>query len=188
MCTPLALMGVGLAISTLSTGASLFAQSQQASAQADAAEVQQKNIITSRNANLANIENQRQQVEADAREQVNQNTIAGRAAMATARVSAGESGVSGLSVDALLRDLGGAVGRDNAAVSTNLGRQEQALNAQMTNTYISSNSQLNSIQTPTQPNYLGAALKIGQAGLDAYSGYQDSLAKQKALLRGAQTS
>ena len=165
MCGPLALPLATFAVSAVSTGAGLFAQSRQAQAQAQAAQAQQRSIISSRNANLANIENQRQQVEADAREQVNANAIAGRAAMSTARVSAGESGVSGLSVDALLRGLGGAVGRDNAAVETNLGRQSQALNAQVANTYIGANSQLGSIQSPTQPNYLGAALRIGQAGV-----------------------
>lgn len=162
----------GLAISAISTGASLYAQQQQASYQEDLNNRQAQNIETARRANLANIDAQKQQNLADAREQINKNTMAGRAATATAYTSAGESGVTGTSVDALIRELQGKAAWDNVSTETNYLRQDTALNTQRQNVNINSNSQLNSLTTPASPNYVGAIAQFGQSSLNIYSNYK----------------
>lgn len=182
MCT-IAL--AGLAIAAVSTAASVSAQQRQMNYQEDLNQRQADNIETARRANLANIEVQRQQALADTREQMTKNTVAGRAASATASVAAGESGVTGTSVDALLRELQGKAAWDNMTAETNYLRQDTALNAQRENVNTNSNSQLNSLTTPASPDYLGAGVRFGQSALNIYSDYRKDQASSR--LSGTQT-
>lgn len=172
MCT-IAL--AGLAISAASSVAGVMSQQAQAQATADNQNrynrQMEQNALVSRNANLAHLEVERNTALEDTREQINQNSIAARKAQATTLVAAGEAGVSGLSVDALLRDLSGQAGFDNATATENYLRRDASINARRENVQIDTESSLNSIRQPViqAPNYLGAALRIGQAGLDYYA-------------------
>lgn len=185
MCGPLALPIAMLAISTVSTVATVAGQASAANKAAAAQnaynQTQTQNAIVARNANLANLEVERGNALADTREQIQANTLALRRAQATATVSAGESGISGLSVDALLRDLGGMAGYDNATATTNYLRQDANINIRRENVQNQAVSTINSIRQPQiqAPDYLGAVLKIGQAGLGAYGQYQDNLRKSQ---------
>ena len=178
MCEPTTIALATLALSAATTVAGVAGQQQQASATASAQNdfnrQTERNQLVARNQNLANLENQRNTAREDTTEQVNLNAMALRKAQATARVSAGESGVSGLSVDALLRDLSGRAGFDNATATENYLRQDESINARRENVQNGAVSAVNSIRNPViqAPDYLGAALKIGQAGLGTYSDYQ----------------
>lgn len=178
MCGPLAIPLVTLAITAVGTAASISQQQSQARSTANAQNEfnrqQEKNALTARNQNLSALEAERAAALGDTREQINQNQIALRKAQATARVSAGEAGVSGLSVDALLRDLGGQAGYDNATATENYLRQNADINARRENAQIGAVNSVTSIRNPQiqAPDYLGGALRIGQAGLSAYSDYQ----------------
>lgn len=180
MCEPATIAMAAFALTAASTGASLYAQNQQAKAQESANRTQYENSMTAYRANLANTEATRNQLQQDVTEQVNMNNRAGRKAAATATTAAGESGVSGTSVDALLRDLRGQAGQDNANAETNYLRQDAALNAKRENIFNGTASDINSLRTPTMPDYLGATLRLGSAGLGAYSGYQ----RDQAILAG----
>lgn len=177
MCDPISL--TTLAISTVSTVAGAVGQQRQAEAAAEAQNAynrqQERNALVARNANLANLEVERNFAAQDARAEVTQNTQAARRAMATARVSAGEAGVAGLSVDALLRDLAGQAGYDNTTAYENYLRHDRDINARRENDQNAYESGLNSIRQPQNQgaDYLGAALRIGQAGLTSYTDYQD---------------
>lgn len=142
---------------------------------------QYENSMTAYRGNLANIEVQRNQMQADAAQKVNENNAASRAAQSTATVSAGEAGVSGVSVGALLRDLAGQAGYDNTNVEENYLRNNAALNAKRENAYTATASEINSLKTPVNPDYLGAGLRLGQAGLSAYGQYK----QQDAIIRGS---
>jgi hypothetical protein len=176
---------ITLAISAASTVATVSAQQQQAQATADAQNAynrqSEQNAITARNANLANLEVTRNQAYQDTLEQVGKDDLARRQAQATATVAAGEAGISGLSVDALLRDLAGQAGYDNATAYENYLRTDQRINVARENTQNNYESGLNSIRQPQiqSPNWLGAGLKIGQSALDSYSMYKTNLAKQQ---------
>lgn len=156
-----------------------MAQQQQASDTARAQNAYnrqvEQNQLTARNQNLAGLELERTTAAEDAREQVNRNTMALRKAQATARVSAGEAGVSGLSVDALLRDLSGQAGYDNATATENYLRQDRSINFRRENAQNAAVSAVNSVRQPQiqSPDYLGAALRIGQSGLNVYADYKD---------------
>jgi hypothetical protein len=91
------------------------------------------------------------------------NNAAAVRAQSTAKTIAGEGGVTGLSVDALLADLAGRAGRDNTNAEVNYLRRDAGIQADMMNNWASTASGINSLQTPKAPDYLGAALRIGEA-------------------------
>lgn len=168
MCGPAAIPIAMLAITAVSSAASI--QSQQSAQKSQDAYNQQQadNTMTAYRHNLANVEVQRTQARDDAVSQEQQNNKAGRSAVATATTAAGEAGVSGLSVDALLRDLAGQAGYDNTNVEENYLRQNTALNAQRENVYNNTVSQFSSLKPSQSPDYLSAGLRIGSAAAGAY--------------------
>lgn len=178
MCDPVSIAAASFALTTVSTVSNVIAQQQQARAQADAQnkynrQIEQNQLIA-RNQNLAGLEMERKYAFQDATEQINQNTLAARRAQATARVSAGEAGLSGLSVDSLLRDLAGQAGYDNATATENYLRQDANINFRRENAQNEAVSAVNSVRQPViqRPDYLGAALRIGTAGVNAYGDYK----------------
>lgn len=178
MCTPMSLAVAAVAMTAASSVSSVIAQQQQAQETADAQnkynrQIEQNQLIA-RNQNLAGLEMERKTAFQDATEQINQNTLAARKAEATARVSAGEAGLSGLSVDSLLRDLAGQAGYDNATATENYLRQNTNINFRRENAQNEAVSAVNSVRQPTiqRPDYLGAALRIGQSGANAYAYYK----------------
>ena len=157
---------IPLALSITSTVAGVYGQQQEAKAQQAYNDQQAKNAMAAYRANLEQTNLQQSQEHAAATQKINENNRAAEAAKATARVSAGESGISGLSVDALLANLSGEQARYNDSVNQNYENASMALDNQRTNAQVNAASQINSLKTPKSPDYLGAALKIGQAVYD----------------------
>ena len=157
---------IPLALSITSTVAGVYGQQQEAKAQQAYNEQQAKNTMAAYRANLEQTNLMQSQEHAAATQKVNENNRAAEAAKATARVSAGESGISGLSVDALLANLSGDQARYNESVNQNYENASMAIDNQRTNAQVNAASQINSLKTPKSPDYLGAALKIGQAVYD----------------------
>ena len=168
MCSPLA--AVSALVGGAQTVSSIVGQRQQAEmqqqAQATASSQERQRYL----AEVSAMRTQQQQ-EMDARAQRIQE--ANRKAMearATARVSAGESGVSGLSVDALLGDLTRkeaeyTFSEQQQAEMTDVNRQLQLKEAG-----IGFNRNMLRINRPIeQPDYLGSALGGIQSGLSTYS-------------------
>lgn len=159
---------VGLQVASAVGG--VMAQKQAADAQSDANMRQWQAAVKARNQNFAQSNLQQlQEVEA-AGGKIDENNMKARAAAATARVAAGESGVSGLSVDALLGDISSKQNRYNTSVMTNYDRKTNMIDLQRENSNIDMVNTINSLKTPAAPDYLGAALRIGQA----VYGYQNA--------------
>ena len=153
--------------SVASTGASVISQAQGARAQSAANQRQYENTLTARAANINQTNLMQQQEREAGSQQLEQNNMAARAARSTATVSSGESGISGLSVDALMADLGTKQNRFNSSVVTNYGNSSMAIANQRQNIDLNAASQINSLKTPDRPDYLGAALRIGTASAKA---------------------
>lgn len=165
MCEPTT---IALAITAVSAVASLEAQDSAVNAQSEANKRAAESANQANNANQAALTNeQNQQAEATA-EQIAANNKGGAKAIAAAKVSAGEAGVSGTSVDSLLRELAGMNSADNANATSQYLRGDANLQARRTNSYNSANSVINNLKSAPAPDYLGAALKIGQAGVNYY--------------------
>jgi hypothetical protein len=118
--------------------------------------------------NQAQINTTRVQEAQNTAEQKLENNRAAERAKATARVAAGEAGIAGLSVDALLADIEAKAGRDNMTADVNYLRQDQALQAQAANNRFTTISNVNSYKSPVRPDYLGAALRIGTTANDTW--------------------
>ena len=159
MCT------IPLALSVASTVAGVYGQQQQVKAQNAYNDQQAKNAMEAYKANLEQTNLMQAQEHAAATQKVNENNRAAEAAKATALVSA-ESGIPGLSVDALLANLSGEQARYNESVNQNYENASMAIDNQRTNAHVNAASQINSLKTPQSPDYLGAALRIGQAAYD----------------------
>lgn len=160
MCGPLAVMA---AMTVASTVAQTYQQKQAANAQDDANK-RQYDATMQAYANNVNQTNLMQSQEHDAAvAKMTENNMAAQKAMSTAAVSAGESGVSGLSVDALLSDLAGQRDRYNDSVEHNYQNASMAIANQRQNVHANAASQINQLRTPQQPDYIGAGLRIGQA-------------------------
>lgn len=155
-------------LSAIGTGAGLYGQQQAAHAQEKSNAVQRQNAITARNQNLTQIELQKQQVTQQAGEKVYENNLQARKALSTARVSAGESGVSGLSVDSLLAEIESSQSRYNTSVTGNLSNSISGFDLQRENAQASASNQVASLKTPQMPDYLGASLRIGSTLANSY--------------------
>lgn len=158
MCAPL------IAVAAISAALTLAQQQQQAKTAAEAA----KNGGKSARASAINQYGQNnlritQESEAAA---VNKQNVQTRAeqATATARTSAGESGVGGLSVDALLGDFSRQQSNYNLDTNNNLANVTQQIG--MGNLGIQTQTQGNingMFSNLPQPDYAGAAFRIGTA-------------------------
>tara|TARA_R110002153_G_scaffold260708_1_gene420820 strand:- start:8149 stop:8763 length:615 start_codon:yes stop_codon:yes gene_type:complete len=105
-----------------------------------------------------------------ASQQIQRTTTKAREARATARVSAGEAGVSGLSVDALINDMTRKEGEANFSIQQQMKFAEQSRAMGLDDSANRSRMNLLSINKPIeQPNYLGAILSGAQTGMSMYS-------------------
>ena len=113
---------------------------------------------------------QQRQEQVAAAQRLQESTKRAREARATARVSAGEAGVSGLSVDALINDMT----RQEADFRFATTQQQQMANTnrelQLRDAGLGFTNNMLRINRPIeQPNYLGAALGGTQTGLSTYN-------------------
>lgn len=138
----------------------------QASAQARQAAAENQRLLSQQSAERINQRFQEEQVA----NQLQKANIKAMEARSTARASAGEAGVSGISVDALTNDLT----RKQAVYRYGLLRQQEqantAIDLRMSDNINRSYQTQLSINKPIeQPNYLEGVLRGVNTGLNAYS-------------------
>ena len=171
MCEPTT---IALALGAASAGTTIIGQQQQAKTQAEA---QRRASAAERQRYLHEVSSmrvQQQQEQVAAAQKLSESARKAMEARATARVSAGESGVAGLSVDALINDLT----RKEAEYSFNVQEQTRMSDVnrqlQLRDAGLGFTNNMLRINKPIeQPNYLGAALGGAQTGLSTYSALKD---------------
>lgn len=165
MCLPLAAPVLGaltFATTAASSIAGFAAQSQAASRQNA---FYQQNAEAARTAELSAFANQGIQLgneRAASDQDILERRIQALKARSTARESAGASGVTGLSVDALINDYYGQEGRAVDAVDQNFKMERDNVIAQMDATAAHTTAQINSVQRAAPPSILPTL--IGVAG------------------------
>lgn len=157
---------MGVATSALSIRGQQQQAKSQAKAQANATLAERQRLMQQQSAERINQAFQNEQVAA----QLQVSTTKAREARATARVSAGESGVAGLSVDALTNDLT----RKQAVYNYGLQRQNEqmgiATNLRMQDGALGSQQRTIAFNQPIkQPDYLGTLMKGANTGLNNYA-------------------
>lgn len=177
MCDP-----ISMALTSLAVGA---AQSV-AQYQAESAAAAQQNAYYRDNAARANKAAQEQmfqtqqrmlqEQEAGADEKI-KNMRDARADRASATVAAGESGVSGLSVDALLREFSINESQANDAVDRNTELSLNQLQNEITGIRSNAEARINGVQRAASPSFFNTGLSIAAKGLDSYSMYSNLKSK-----------
>ena len=161
-------------IMTIASSAMTYMQAQQA---ADAQTSQ--NAAIAKNAQEAynqdmDILQRRGEEEKIASVQADQDVIRdARKKEATQIVGAGESGVSGLSVDSVLSEI---AFQEGTVTSRNLGQTKNVLHKlhdDKTKAYTTMVSRYNSLKPVAQPSFLGTALEVG-AGLNSTMDFNGS--------------
>ena len=145
-----------------SVAISVNAQNQNVNYQNKQNQRQYDNAMQAMAANVNETNREHMQEREGAMQKIEQNNLNARSAEATATTSAGENGVSGLSVGALLDDLAGKQGRFNDSVTTNYQNAEMALDNQRTNIGINAANTIANLKTPMAVDYASAGLRIGE--------------------------
>jgi len=166
--TPAVMLAVGM--SAASAGAQVHGQRQQAKTQAkvqkNASEAERQRYLQE----VSSMRVQQGQEEVAAAQRVNESARKAREARATARVSAGEAGVAGLSVDALINDLTREEANYNFATQQQLQMNDVGRSMQLENAGLGFTNNMLRINKPIEkPDYLGAALSGAQTGMSTYS-------------------
>lgn len=170
MCNPALIVGVALSAAT--SVVEYQGQVQAANAQNEAYRDNAKNANQAAVNQYADTQVRIQQEQEAAAEKKVETAREARAARATALVTAGEAGVSGLSVQGLLQEFSGREGSFNASVDRNLHLSEMQLKNQLKGIHAQTKDRINSVQRATPPSFLSAGLRIAGAGMDAYSQYK----------------
>lgn len=163
MCNPM----LAVAVASLVVGAgSAYVSHDNQNKMAEATEESALASYSVSNA-LANRRQQQEQEAAAQRRLANDREYA--ATKATATVAADESGVAGLSVDALLRDLAGQQASRQKAVDSNLSSTVAQLQAEKLGLAAQRDSRINSAFGSSNA---ALALQIGGAALSAVNTYK----------------
>ena len=161
-------MTTALAVASIaSTAATVDAQNTSARVQSQINQQNYENQMTALRSNLANANLTKQQEAENLAAEKNKNNILSQRDMAKARVSAGESNVTGLSVDALLQELGSSAGNANVNAEINYLRRDRSIETDKQNAWAGTATQIGNLKTPQGADYLGAAVKIGTTYNDA---------------------
>jgi len=172
MCLPLA--AIGAIAGVASAGAGFIGQRQQAKAQAayqaqSAAAEQQRALQEQSSIRMQ----QAQQKEATARE-LEQVSKKSQEALARARVSAGEAGVSGLSVQALMDDYVRQQAGLQAAVTTQEKLYGLQTGMSLQQIGLASQQEILGLSQPiNRPSLLLSGLQAVSGGLSGYAAGQD---------------
>lgn len=156
---PLLSIGVGVAQAAMGYQAQSQAAARQNQIYAENARSAQKAAVGT----YAAQQNQLLQKRAAAGQDVTEARIQGIQARGTARNAAGEAGVTGLSVDALINDYYGREGRRIDSINQNYSADRDYLRAQMEATEAQTKSRINSVQRAEGPSFADAAIRMAGA-------------------------
>lgn len=169
MCVPF-LPAIGAALSIASSAAGYMGAVQQA---------KQQNEFYLQNAQAANIAAGNQYAQLQHRE-IQQRDAAGRdatqigieamKARAAARVAAGEAGVTGLSVDALMGNYFAAEGQKKEARSAQFSMDQAATYAEMDTVKAQTEARINSVQRADNPSFLPFMISGLSGAVGAFKG------------------
>ena len=167
MCSP-AIAAVGLGIAQ--GGAQIMGQSQMASAQArsqsQASAAERRRYLNE----VSSMRIQQRQEQIAAAQRIRESAVKAQQARSTARVSAGEAGVSGISVDALINDLTREEASYRFATNEQTKMNDVNRTLQLRDAGLGFQNNMLRINRPIeQPDYLSASLSSAQTGLSTYS-------------------
>lgn len=165
------MFAVSSAMSVATATASIVGQTQAAHAQKQQAQAQAESIKRATINNYDQLQLQREQERQNATEKAAQVAQQGIQARSSALTAAGEAGVSGLSVEALLGDLQRQELEYTGAVQTNYKRRSAQIDAEMNGVQTTGQSQINSIPVPRNIDFVSPILNSAFKITGAYQDY-----------------
>jgi hypothetical protein len=169
---------MSLAVSTASSVVGFAAESQAADDQNRIYEQNRLNALQAFEDKQRSMNLQISQERESAALEKFDTALEGRAARATNTVAAGESGVSGITIDALARDFTSREQRFNDRVDKQTDWTVSALEADKRGQSYEALNRINSEPRARKPSFVGAGLRIASAGVDAYSGHKKRVSRQ----------
>lgn len=171
MCDPTMLTVASFAMTAASAYTGLQGQVDQADAINSAAIQNRESAMASMREDYSRV-GLRQQQEQDAAGLQNwQRKVQERKELATSTVAAGEAGVTGLSVEGLLRDISSLSLQDQDNVNQGADWQLEQLSAEMSGIQTTTQGRMNSAPTAAKPSPWGAVFGIGSGAIGAYDGH-----------------
>ena len=172
MCNPIA---IGIAMGVASAGLQIRGQQIQAKTQekvqANASDVERQRYLNE----VSSLRTQQAQEQVAMAQKLQANKTRAREARATARVSAGEAGVVGLSVNALMNDLTRKEAMYNNSVNTRGQMLDVRRELSLRDAGLGFTNNMLRINRPIEEvNYAGALVNGAQAGLSTYGALQGS--------------
>lgn len=147
-------MALGAVLSIAQAAVGFAAAQQQADEQNAYYEQNRRAAVAAANDRYASLSNKTLQEREAASQELIQQKIEGMQKKATAAVSAGEGGVTGLSVNALLADFEGQMARRAEATRTNFKIKQQHNADEMVATYHNTVGRINSVRQASNPSPL----------------------------------
>lgn len=163
----IASIGLGIAQSVMQFSAA----DQQYQAQM---EHQRQNAINASRAaenQYSNISIRAQQEDMARHQQQTETNMAAAQAASTVEVAAAEGGVSGLSVEHVLRDIYAQQGRNEAALDANQRMSRDYLMGEKKSAEAGGQGQINAVPIPEKPSFAPYLLNAFGSGLNAYGNY-----------------
>lgn len=172
MCDPGSMALASLALTTASGVSSYMAQSAAADAQEEYNAQLRENAKQAYQNDLDALRLQQEQDVNASEEEILKNQIEARQTKARAKTAAGEAGVSGLSVSALLNDYNRQEAAYKDSIEHNLENRHKQRDLERTSAHTRYKSRVNSIQPVNRPSLIGTGLSIASEGLGTYSDYK----------------
>jgi len=168
MCDFIAIasMGLGIASSMMEYSAAKSQYAQQMAFNRRNAE----NAANQAATQYSNLNIKAQQEDLARHQSKFQTGIEAAQAKSTMEVAASQGGVSGLSVDQMLRDLYAQEGRNSAALDANHQMSRHYLEGEKKAAQLGSQGQINSLPIPEKPSFAPYLIKAFGSGLDAAAG------------------
>lgn len=183
MCDPmtLALVAGGLQIGS---GVMQYQGAKaQAKAQTKLYEMNRQNSYAAMRQEYDAVQQRQLQEGEAALQQVEDRRLEALQEIATANVAAGESGVSGFSVERVLRDIGATAARDISTIEQNRDWSVQQLQNEKLGIQNTTVSRINSVSPGTKPSkwaaILGTASNAAQVGGSTYFGAGGTVPSKK---------
>jgi len=175
MCVPIAVLGMSAAttaavgLGVASTALQIRGQQIQAKTQrkvqANASDVERQRYLNE----VSSLRTQQGQEQVAMAQKLQSNKTRAREARATARVSAGEAGVAGLSVNALMNDLTRKEAMYNNSVNTQAQMLDVRRDLSLRDAGLGFTNNMLRINRPIEEvNYAGALVSGAQTGLSTY--------------------
>lgn len=169
--SPLTMFLIKGATTLVSTGASIIGQQQQHAAQRDANRRQAESIRRATVENYRQLGARRLQEFDASTDQITEARREGLIQRERAITAAGEAGVSGLSVDALLADFEGRTSRFVNTTQRTYRNRSAQIASQERAAEFGATGQLAALPEPRAPSYFGAAVRAAGGIWSAYDRY-----------------